>query len=239
MGRAEQFAVIPLGLDLSPYDDWPCRRSRLRDELGIGETEILVGIVGRLTEVKNHRLFLEAVSHYKTVYAAAAGAKVRFVVIGNGHLWPALKQQVRELDLADDVTLLGLRNDPENFYPAMDIVALTSLNEGTPLTIIEAMANSRAVISTEVGGVADLLGAARPDADNGDSGYTLRCRGVAVAAGDAKAFCRGLVRLVGDCGLRQALGRNGRAFVERHCSKDRLICDMVALYEELLESAGR
>jgi glycosyltransferase involved in cell wall biosynthesis len=235
VGRPEQFVVIPLGLDLGRFGDWRRRRGLVRAELGAGETDVLVGIVGRLTEVKNHRLFLETAAHFKRVYAATTGARVRFVVIGNGHLRPTLQQQARRLELADDVTFLGLRDDPENFYPALDVLALTSLNEGTPLTIIEGMANRRAVIAAAVGGVVDLLGPVSPGADGQEQGYSLRHRGVSVVPNDAAAFCRGLNRLVQDRALRQALGRRGRAYVVQNLAKERLIDDVLDLYEKLLE----
>src|SRR6185295_2230533 len=85
-------------------------------------------------------------------------AAVKFVVIGDGSLRKSLEEQANSLGLADDVVFVGSRRDIANFYPALDVVALTSLNEGTPLTLIEAMANARPVISTAVGGVVDLLG---------------------------------------------------------------------------------
>ena len=77
------------------------------------------------------------------------------MIIGDGRLRGELEAQAKMLGLDEDVLFLGTRNDPEDFYPALDIVALTSLNEGTPLTLIEAMANARPVIATEVGGVVD------------------------------------------------------------------------------------
>lgn len=235
VGRAEQFAVIPLGLDVGLFNDWRRRRRPLRDELSASEADILVGIVGRLTEVKNHRLFLAAASRYMRSHAATNPARVRFIIIGNGRLRQTLRQQAHSLNLGDAVTFLGLRDDPENFYPALDIVALTSLNEGTPLTIIEAMANSRAVIATSVGGAVDLLGPASRCANNGNRGYTVCRRGIAVTPNDPGAFCRGLVRLVQDQALRRSLGRRGRAFVERNCSKERLVKDVLSLYDELLQ----
>lgn len=235
VGRAEQFAVVPLGLDLDPFDDRHRRRRVLRDELGARATDVLVGIAGRLTEVKNHRLFVEAAARFKQAYSTAAGPRVRFVIIGDGHLRDALERQARLANLGDDVTFLGLRDDPENFYPGLDVVGLTSHNEGTPLSIIEAMANSRAVISTGAGGVADLLGRVRRDGSGDQDGYQLCRRGVLVAPDDAEAFCRGLVRLVRDPALRRELGGRGRAFVRRHHSKDRLISDVENLYEELLQ----
>jgi glycosyltransferase involved in cell wall biosynthesis len=149
VGRSEQFAVIPLGLDVNVFADWEKRRHALRDELGAGDTDMLIGIVGRLTEIKNHTLFLRVAARYKETRGLtnAAGGRVRFVVIGDGHLRPALENQARMSGLGEDVLFLGTRDDPENFYPALDTVALTSLNEGTPLTLIEAMANARPVIA--------------------------------------------------------------------------------------------
>jgi glycosyltransferase involved in cell wall biosynthesis len=234
VGHARQFAIIPLGLDLNPFADWPRRRGQVRDEVGACDREILVGIVGRLTEIKNHRLFLRAGALFKENYSAAVPCRVRFLVIGDGHLRARLEDQARALGLGEDVLFLGMRGDPENFYPALDIAALTSLNEGTPLTLIEAMANARPVIATDVGGVVDLLGESVASPGGCDPGYAVCERGVSVRPDDAGAFCRGLFRLIGDAALRERLGRNGRLFVEGHHSKERLVSDIADLYRELL-----
>jgi len=77
--------------------------------------------------------------------------RVRFVIVGDGDLRRQLETQAISLGVQDDVTFMGMRDDPETFYSAMDVVALTSLNEGTPLTLIEGMANSRPIISTAGG----------------------------------------------------------------------------------------
>ncbi len=112
--------------------------------------EILIGIVGRLTAVKNHELFLRAISEFKQGCLNNQARRVRFIIIGGGSLRGLLEGLVEELGLVGDVIFAGNRRDPENFYPALDIVALTSKNEGTPLTLIEAMANGRPVIATTV-----------------------------------------------------------------------------------------
>jgi glycosyltransferase involved in cell wall biosynthesis len=223
VGRASQFRVIPLGLDTRAYDDWAARRALLRREWGAGETDVLVGIVGRLTEVKNHLLFLEAAAHFKQRRAHEAGAtahegagRVRFVVVGDGHLRADLEGHARALGLADDVKFVGLRDDPENFYPALDVVALTSRNEGTPLTLIEAMANARPTIATAVGGVVDLLGGVAEWELRRSHPWQTCERGVQVRPGDAEAFADALAHLVADEGLRRALGERGREYVERN-----------------------
>jgi glycosyltransferase involved in cell wall biosynthesis len=152
-----------------------------------------------------------------------------------------LAAQARDLGLKDELIFTGTRNDPENFYPALDIVALTSLNEGTPLTLIEAMANARCVISTKVGGVVDLLGAAvsmRADATAQDleeaGGFSVREHGIIVRPSDAEAFSEGLSRLVADETLRRAMGERGHSFVAKNYSKERLLADITNLYRELM-----
>jgi glycosyltransferase involved in cell wall biosynthesis len=230
VGRRNQFAVIPLGIDLSAYASWPDRRSRLRSELKLKDDDVLIGIVGRLTEIKNHRLFLEAAASLRKTN----GSRARFVIIGDGNLRRDLEAQAKSLKLESEVTFLGTRDDPENFYPALDIVALTSLNEGTPLTLIEAMANARPIVATAVGGVADLLGPTSRQYD-GESGYRICERGVAVASGDAEGFAGGLQRLIEDPELRDDLGRAGLEFVTHKYDKERLLRDMAELYRDLMQ----
>ena len=232
VGRREQFAVIPLGIDMSAYASWRDRRPGWRAELKLKDDDLLIGIVGRVTEIKNHRLFLEAAALLKKTI----GSKVRFVVIGDGNLRHDLEEQAKSLGLENDVSFPGTRNDPENFYPALDIVALTSLNEGTPLTLIEAMANARPVVATSVGGVVDLLGAPLlPVSQNDEAqGYQICQRGVSVPSGDAQGFARGLTRLIEDSGLRDDLGRIGLEFVTRNYAKERLLTDIAELYRELV-----
>ena len=221
VGRARQFAVIPLGLDTGLFRGSAARRERLRREWGAGERDTLVGIVGRLTEVKNHRLFLESAALLKRRCADGAegggaagpgGGRVRFVVIGDGHLRVELEAQAYALGLGGDVQFLGLRDDPENFYPALDVVALTSLNEGTPLTLIEAMANSRAVVATAVGGVVDLLGGVEESELRRPHPWQICERGVQVRPGDADAFADALAHAVANPSLRAAMGERGREF---------------------------
>jgi glycosyltransferase involved in cell wall biosynthesis len=230
VGRRGQFAVIPLGIDPGVYASWSDRRPDLRRELNPADREILIGIVGRVTEIKNHELLLQAAALLKKNLSSP----VRFVIIGDGNLRRKLEEQVSALGLTEIVTFLGTRTDPEIFYPALDIVALTSLNEGTPLTLIEAMANARPVIATAVGGVVDLLGQPTASSDDPD-GYRLCERGVLVARGDAPGLARGLERLIDDPRLRDELGRAGLEFVTRHYDKERLLTDIAALYQELVQ----
>jgi len=228
VGRAEQFRVVPLGLDLTVFENWSSRRALFRAELGVGEDDVVVGVVGRLTEIKNHKMFLESVAAFLNSGAARAA---RFVIIGDGQLRPKLEAQAREFGLINQVKFVGNRTDPENFYPALDIVALTSRNEGTPLTLIEAMANERPVIATSVGGVVDLLGPCMTGDE--DQPYAICLRGISVAPDDSKGFAAGLSKLIDDPRLRRELGANGLQYVLQMHSKERLLKDIRRLYEEV------
>lgn len=212
VGRQEQIKIVPLGLDLQVFANHATRRARFREELGVDDETVLIGIVGRLTEIKNHRMFLNSAARLKT------RKDMRFVVIGDGSLRQALEEHARSLGLSNEVIFAGGRKDPEYFYPALDIVALTSLNEGTPLTLIEAMANARPVVATSVGGVVDLL---------------RDGRGICVPSGDEEAFAAALSRLAADKQLQKELGARGLEFVERVYRKERLVEDIKYVYEEL------
>ena len=229
VGRSGQIKVIPLGLDLGLFADHASRRFKFRHELCIPDHTILIGIVGRLTDIKNHQMFLNVVARLKEIDPACwrQGA-VRFIVIGDGGLRDDLEDQCEELGLEKDVIFVGSRKDPEYFYPALDVVALTSHNEGTPLTLIEAMANARPVVATSVGGVVDLLGDVVEDGP-----YQVCLRGISVDAGDAEAFVSALSRIIRDRSLRQELGDRGLEFVEVNYSKERLFEDIKNLYSEL------
>jgi glycosyltransferase involved in cell wall biosynthesis len=244
VGRPHQFKVIPLGIDTGIFANWQQRRHLMRDELGASESDVLVGIIGRLTEVKNHGLFLQMAARFKEAFGANEDARrVRFIVIGDGYLRENLEAQASELGLDGEIKFLGTRNDPENFYPSLDIVALTSLNEGTPLTLIEAMANERPYIATAVGGVVDLLGEKAGNEFSSelkeDAGkFQIHEHGVSVRPNDAEAFCEGLAHLVAAEDLRMAMGKRGRHFVEQNYSKERLLMDMTNLYRGLAEEAA-
>jgi glycosyltransferase involved in cell wall biosynthesis len=226
VGKRKQIRVIPLGLDLDVFEGSRARRSLMRTELGVDDETLLVGIVGRLTEIKNHEMFLDAAAEFKK---RNSSTPVRFVIVGDGGLRAQLEAQTRKLGLTEDVIFTGERNDPAVFYPALDVVALTSRNEGTPLTLIEAMANARPVIATNVGGVVDLLGPVIEDA-----GYKVCERGIGVPAGDVQTFASGLQKLVDDAALRDRLGAQGFGFVYAKYPKQRLLADIRNLYEELL-----
>ena len=220
VGRFEQFTVIPLGID---FDEIDSRRGRLRREIGVGADDVLVGVVGRLCEVKNHAMLIESAAKMK-----AAGTA--FVIVGDGHLRPELEAQARAAGLDGSVIFTGFRSDAASLYADFDIAALTSLNEGTPLALIEAMGCGCAAASTEVGGVADLMGGRRETLD----GFTVWDHGVTAPSRDVNAFTNGLTYLIERPRLRREMGERGRAFVSSRLSKGRLVGDIENLYRGLI-----
>lgn len=227
VGRADQFEVVPLGIDLSAFEDDGTKRAAFRRELDSAEDELLIGFVGRLTEIKNLPLFLEAVKNY---LASPEAADARFLIVGDGHLRTGLEARAASLGITDRIVFLGNREDADVVYAGIDVIALTSLNEGTPLSLIEAMAAGRPVISTSVGGVVDLLGDKREEMD----GFTVCERGISVAPNDASGFAKGLIYLAKNERLRFSLAENGREFVNKIYSKERLIEDIRSLYRQLV-----
>jgi glycosyltransferase involved in cell wall biosynthesis len=223
IGRPEQFRVIPLGLD---FEEVTGSRVDARRECGVSDGEVAIGIVGRLCEVKNHEMLLD--SNY--LLKSLTDASVRLLIIGDGHLRNGIEAKTRALGLAEQTVFTGFREDATSLYAGLDIAALTSLNEGTPLTLIEAMCCGRAVAATEVGGVVDVMGSRREAID----GFTVWDHGITAPSRDFNAFARGLQFLIDHPELRREMGERGRAFVRTRLSKTRLLSDIESLYRHLL-----
>jgi UDP-glucose 4-epimerase len=239
VGRSGQFHVIPIAVDVETLDGCARRRvtgeGSLRGELGVSDKAFLVGIVGRLVPIKNHTMFLDAVKHYFRSHSAAARS-VHFVVIGDGELRRALEEQAAELDLTEHISFLGHRCDRRVFYAGLDAVALTSRNEGTPMSLLEAMSAGVPVVATLVGGVPDLLGR-RQTID--PHGYEVCERGLGVAAADAAALAHAIVRLCGDADLRDSLTREARRYVGRHFTRAHVVAETARVFADALERRPR
>jgi glycosyltransferase involved in cell wall biosynthesis len=216
IGRRDQYRVVPLGFELAPFaavDD--TARAQARATLAVpGDAEV-VTTVGRLTAIKQHRLFLEAIAA-----AAAARPRLLALIAGDGELRADLEGYARHLGIADRVRFLGWRRDLAVIYGATDVFMLTSRNEGTPVALIEAMAAGVPGVSTDVGGVKDVI------ASDGV--------GARVRDGDASQLAAALTRYLADADLRRQTGQRARAAVLDRYSLDRLVRDIVSLYRELL-----
>lgn len=232
IARENRIRIIELGFDLRPFFNCRNHRGRFRSALGAGPDDFLIGIVGRLVPIKNHHMFLDAAERFRN---RNPGMRALFVIIGDGQLRESLESRCRRGELERYVRFCGWVRDVPLVYADLDILALTSLNEGTPVSIVESMAARVPVISTDAGGVRDLLGP--EDGPPGRNGFSVRERGILCMKNDARAFASGLKYLAEES-LSDRNGRTERArsFVERKYDRRRLFQDIEALYADLLEN---
>ena len=177
--------------------------------------------------IKNHRLFLNAAD---LVQRTATGIKLRFKIIGDGELRQDLEECALNLGIRERVDFLGWQKDILEVYSGLDIVALTSVNEGTPVSLIESMASARPIVATDVGGVSDLLGRQMDAPVKADGGFKVLERGIIVPSGDIAGFAAALQYLLQKKDLRINMGLLGREFVRNRFSEIRLINDIENLY---------
>jgi len=215
IGTAAQYRVIPLGFDLSPLAALTDADRRMaRTALAIPDEARVVSTVGRLTAIKQHRLFLDAAAR-----VAARDSRVLFLVAGDGELRGEMERAARELGIHDRTRFLGWRRDLSAIYGATDVFLLTSRNEGTPVALIESLAAGVPGVSTDVGGVRDVLSG--PDV------------GRLAPFGDAQALADAVVALLDSPDERRAMGARGRQSVIHRYGIDRLVDDVHRLYRDL------
>ncbi len=207
--------VIPLGFDLNRFaENVVEKRKDFREKYKLNRDEIAIGIVGRLVPVKNHSLFLYAIKFVQE----NAKKKIRAFIIGDGQERMKLETLAIQLLIKDCVVFTSWENEVDKIYPGLDIVCLTSFNEGTPVSLIEAQAANRPIVTTNVGGVVNVV----------DSTTTF-------LANDDQEFCSKLFSLVEDDNLRMSMSNKGFDFVKSKFTYSRLIHDMARLYSDLLK----
>ena len=215
-----KFRVVPIGLDLEQFvKAGPADGAEFRREAGASDDDVLLTFVGRLVPIKRVDVLLRAVAR-----ARSTGARVRLAIVGDGELRNELEQLADELGIAGDVWFAGYRGDMVPVTAASDIAVLSSDNEGTPVSLIEAAAAGTPAVSTRVGGVADVV---------------TEETGILVAAGDGDALGDGIARLAADQGLRASMGERARDHVRKRYSVERLVQDVDALYSELASASSR
>jgi glycosyltransferase involved in cell wall biosynthesis len=223
----DRFEVVPLGLDLSEFSDETAHYN-LRRELQVADDTLLLGFIGRLTEIKDIPLLLNG---FARCIKAEVTPRMKLVIVGDGHLRADLEGLVQRLGIAQDVFFLGNRENVSAMMSNIDIVVLTSKNEGTPLSLIEAMAAAKPIIAMPVGGVVDLLGMAVDE----HTGFEVRDRGIAVTSREPADLARALIYAAQNERLRERLSFAGREFVQNNYSIDRLEEDIARLYSDLLD----
>lgn len=216
--------VIPLGFDLDRFaTNQEVKRQAFRTKFNVAENELAIGIIGRLAPIKNHFLFIDAIAHV----AANSRKKIKALIIGDGETRSQLENYLAHKQLSFNKGENGSAvfvftswiKEVDVALAGLDLVCLSSKNEGTPVSLIEAQAASRFIISTEVGGIKDIL---HPDC------------GLLCASEDLENYCKNLLYAVENF---ETVSRNAgvasKAVIEKF-SYRRLCSDMDKLYKDLL-----
>ncbi len=229
---AEKISVIPLGFDLGPFLAINGRDGALRQSLDCSTDTFLVGWVGRLTAIKDPDLFLSSARLLiRDSQNLRDSQDFRFAFIGDGELRKHCEDQIQAYGLGQVVSVTGWRQKLNRIYADLDLVVLTSINEGTPVALLEAMASGKAFVATDAGGIRDLMvGSAQKQ-----SGFEVFENGILVPRDGAK-LAQAVTYLGERPELRLAMGRVGRSFVTARFSSQRLADDLEALYLSLARS---
>jgi glycosyltransferase involved in cell wall biosynthesis len=223
----DKIKVIPLGFNLSKFqEDYVVKRERFRKDYNVLKDELAIGIIGRLVPVKNHDFFMEAVK----LVSLQTTKKIKVFIIGDGEDREALIEKAGQLNLPYCVSGFNSNTKLVSFTSwiteidyvnaGLDIVALSSLNEGTPVSLIEAQAANNPIVSTNVGGIRNIV----------LEGETALLSDV----GDVQAYAKNLLCLLEDDVLRERMRKKGWEHVHEKFSAQRLAKDVAQLYTELL-----
>lgn len=213
--RADKVRILPYGIDLDPYLT-PMDREAARRALDVPPGPAVIGTVSRLEVQKAQDLLLRAFATLR-----AAGTDAVLLLVGDGREKARLQELANTLGLQDRVRFLGTRRDLPLLFAAMDVFALPSRWEGTPLALIGAMAAALPVVATPVGGVTTVV----------EDGKTGRL----VPVEDAEALAAALGEALHDRATSRALAEAGRNHVMETCSVAAMVRGLEALYLELLE----
>jgi glycosyltransferase involved in cell wall biosynthesis len=212
--------VIPLGFDLTKFNtNREEKRLKTREKFGIKEDEIAIAIIGRITKIKNHTFFLDVV---EKLLVENSSLKIKVFIVGDGDLTATISQRAQNLvkKFGEKIIMTSWIFDIASFNPGMDIICLTSDNEGTPVSLIEAQASGVPIVTTDVGGIRDIV------ADN-TTGYI-------VPKNDLIQFSEKLKDLVENKDKRELFSKNGWGFVKDKFHYTRLVNDVEMLYKKLL-----
>ncbi|HZR67196.1 MAG TPA: glycosyltransferase [Terriglobales bacterium] len=226
IAACEKIDVIPLGFELDPFLEIGGTKGAFRRSLSCPARVPLVGWIGRFAPVKAPSLLVDAAAKCPPELA-------RFVMVGDGELRPFCESRIRDQNLSSRVVILGWRRDLPDIYSDLDLVILTSHNEGTPVALLETMASGRCFIATEAGGVRDLMignPLVMPEMEIFENGVLV--------SRQASAIASAIQYLLDRPGLRDSMGKSGREFVRTKYSVHRLADDLERLYLELAMHKG-
>jgi glycosyltransferase involved in cell wall biosynthesis len=217
---ADKVEAISLGFNLVKFHEALTLRSELRSNLKIHEDEIAVAIVGRLAPIKNHKMFLDAID----LLSKKLTKKLVVFIVGDGSERANIESQIKLMTKVDSLRIIMTSwiTNIANFNAAMDIMCLTSNNEGTPVSLIEAQAANLPIVATDVGGVRDVV--------------LLDDTALLVPKNDTALFAEKLLTLIEDEKIRQKMSQNGWNFVKANFDYSSLVQNMEMYYRKLLKS---
>ena len=223
----EKVEIIPLGFDLAKFqENIDEKRTNFRQKYQIEDDEIAIGIIGRIVPVKNHAMFLESIAYLKS----KTSKKIRVFIVGDGELLNEViaKTELLGLDYTffdsnyknTTITFTSWIKDIDEVNAGMDIIALTSLNEGTPVSLIEAQASNKPIVTTDVGGISNVVIPNRT--------------ALLAESSNSVQFGECLLNLIENEELRLTMGKEGWDFVKEKFHYTRLVTDMKNFYNGLL-----
>ena len=222
--------VIPLGFDLSRFENLNENvRKKFRSKYGISDDTLLIGIIGRIVPIKNHKLFIESIAqlkkenrhqNFKAMIIGDGDEKAKMMILANelGLKVSSVGNESEGIDVIFTSWILEI----STALAGLDIVALTSLNEGTPVSLIEAQAASKPIVSTNVGGIGNVV-------ISGSSALLSQ-------PNDNQSFKDNLGQVIDNKDLRDSLSEKGSEFVKHRFGYERLVEDTRTLYHKLLEN---
>lgn len=230
---AEKVFTVPLGFNLDKFSiDQESKRNIFRNKYGFDKSDLIIGIIGRIVPIKNHEMFLDVAA----VIKKTSERNIRFAIIGDGESRQLVEKKAQELGLSysyfitspkekTDVVVTSWETEIDQALAGLDIVVLTSHNEGTPVSIIEAQAAGKPVVCTNVGGVEDVV-------IHNETGYIS-------TDNDISAFAGYVNKLIEDGCLRERMGKSGHENVVKRYSKQRLVGDMRKLYLSFFDNNNK
>ena len=217
---AEKVHVVPLGFDLQQFHDKKLsEREKTRAAYGIGKDEVALAIVGRLAPIKNHDYFLDVME----AVLGKTTTSVKCFIVGDGPEREHIEERVERINAKynNQIQLTSWISDIGTFNAGMDLICLTSKNEGTPVSLIEAQAGGVPVVTTEVGGVRDVV-------RDGDTGHIIPVE-------NKEMFIEKVMDLIENEKKRLKMSQNGWNFVKEKFHYQTLVRNMDQLYGSLLE----
>lgn len=209
---AARVTIVRNGIDIRKFD---IQSDVVRKELGISDDAIVFGTVGRLEEEKDHRTLLNAFSKL-----SESDPRAKLLMIGDGRLRKELETHANALGLGERILFLGSRTDVPEVLSAIDVFVLTSIREGLPIAVIEAMGARKPVICTDVGSMKSLV-------QDGINGLLVPPR-------DEDAICRALLKMQGNPAMRKEMGERGHDLAQRSFSLDSMIEQYERIYRSMI-----